>query len=56
MTSNNYRTQKKARTSITLEEDVLEKIDGERGLVPRSTFINAKFKEDKKDHDSGVGQ
>lgn len=50
------RTLKKSRTSITLEKDIMDKIDEERGLVPRSTFINAKFKEEKKDHDLGAGQ
>lgn len=30
--------------AITLDEKVLEEIDKRRGLIPRSTYINAQFK------------
>ncbi len=29
---------------ITIDHDVLERIDKERGLIPRSTWINDKLK------------
>ena len=32
------------KVTITLEKDVLEEIDQERGMVPRSTWINEALK------------
>ncbi len=31
---------RRPKVTITLEKDVLEEIDQERGMVPRSTWIN----------------
>ena len=37
--------------SITVDEDVLNKVDDIRGDVPRSTWINRKIKEVVEAHD-----
>jgi len=34
----------KGQIHITIDSDVLERIDEKRGLVPRSTWINDKLK------------
>jgi len=38
------RLKKTTRTCITLEEEILEKIDRARGLITRSAWINDKLK------------
>ena len=37
-------TQMKKWIHITIDHDVLERIDKERGLIPRSTWINDQLK------------
>lgn len=35
----------KLRFCVTMDDDVVKKIDVDRGLIPRSTYLNAKMKE-----------
>jgi metal-responsive CopG/Arc/MetJ family transcriptional regulator len=36
----------KKRIQITVDEDLLEKLDDKRGLIPRATYINNLIKKD----------
>lgn len=41
----NMKQITKEKINITLDIELLEKIDSERGLIPRSTIINEKLKQ-----------